>query len=219
MPMRFAIINMYATMGSTGTIAYGLFRYLKEEGHEAILCYGRQNPVKDLEGAYHIQSKIEEKAHQILSYLTGLQGYFSDFGTNKLFRILDEFQPDAVVLINIHSGYLHEERLWKYLAKHDLPTVYVMADEYPMLGNCCYAYDCEEYYTGCKKCRNIKTYPQSLCFDVAHKVVEMKKRSYDLMGDRLRFISPRLNIDKARRSYLLRDRSLTVADWGIDPVK
>lgn len=214
--MRIAIINMYATMGSTGTIAYGLFRYLKENGHEAMLCYGRQNRVKELADAYHDQSKIEEKLHGALSALTGLQGYFSDCGTTKMLRRFDQFCPEAAVLINIHSGFLHEERLWKYFVRHNIRVIYVMADEYAMLGNCCYSYDCKQYLTGCRKCSDIRRYPKSLFFDVAAKVVDMKKKYYDLMGDRLHFVSPAINIEKAKASYLLRGRNLTEANWGID---
>lgn len=214
--MRIAIINMYATMGSTGTIAYGLFRFLKENGHEVILCYGRQNRIKDLADAYHDQSKAEEKLHGVLSALTGLQGYFSDCGTTKMLKRFDRFRPEAAILINIHSGFLHEERLWKYFVRHNTRVVYVMADEYAILGNCCYSYDCKQYLTGCEKCPDIRRYPKSLFFDVAAKVVGMKKRYYDLMGDRLSFVAPAINIEKAKVSYLLRGRDLTECNWGID---
>ena len=214
--MNIAIFNMYATLGSTGTIAQGLQSYLKENGHSTLLIYGRENKRKDLADCFHNQSKLEEKLHGVLSSLTGLQGYFSDVGTSRALKKLDAFHPDAVVLINIHSGYLHEERLWKYLASRRIRTVYIMPDEYAMLGNCCYTYGCEEYKTGCKHCTNIHGYPNSLFFDVAGKVVEMKKRAYESMGELLTFVSPKLNIDQAKQSYLLKDKKLVEANWGID---
>lgn len=215
--MKIAIINMYAKMGSTGSIAYHLGEYLRKNGHETFAIYGRENTLKDYPSSLHNQSKVEEKLHGILSTLTGLQGYFSDFGTTRMLKALDQFKPDAVVLINIHSGYLHEERLWKYLARHRIKTTYILADEYAMLGNCCFAYECKEYETGCHKCPDIHRYPDSKFFDVAHKVVEMKKRCYDEMGDLLTFVAPNINIQKAKNSYLLKGRKLEVANWGISP--
>ena len=217
--MKIAIINMYAKMGSTGSIAYRLGSYFRERGHETFMIYGRENKIKDYPSSLHNQSKLEEKLHGVLSKLTGLQGYFSDFGTTRMFKALDRFKPDAVVLINIHSGYLHEARLWKYLAERKLKTVYILADEYAMLGNCCFAYECTEYETGCKKCSDIHRYPDSLFFDVAGKVVQMKKKAYDAMGDLLTFVAPNINIQKAKKSYLLTDRKLEIANWGISPTQ
>lgn len=212
--MKYVIINSVCKSKSTGSIAYGLHSFLKEQGHTSIVCYGRDEKFEE-NGLIKIDSDLEVNVHAILTRLTGLQGYFSNVATTKLLRIIRKFRPDGVFLLNIHGYYLNEYRLLNFLKKNKIRTVYIMPDEYAFLGKCCYSNDCEKYKSECSNCNYIQEYPKSLLFDQSRRIFRMKQKVYNGF-DNLIFVSPEFNILKAKESTLLKNHKLQVADWGID---
>ncbi len=211
--MKYAIINSVYGYGSTGSMAKGLFEYLNEND-TAIAFYGRGKKYKD-EKLIKIESKFSLYFHALMTRLTGLEGYFSRRATAKLLRILDEFKPDAVILLNIHGYYLHEKKLLDYLREKQIRVVYIMPDEYPFLGACCYSNECNEFERECEKCGRRHYYPRSLFFKQGRKKFKDKQKTYSGFNN-IVFVAPEFNLSKARRSALLKDKVMFQADWGID---
>lgn len=213
--MKALMINTVCKTGSTGSLTYGLYRYLIENKHEAFVCYGRGDVFPQEKNLLKIDSDLEVKIHALLTRLTGLQGYFSYRATKKLEKVITTFEPDVVYLFNLHGYYLNEKRLFQILSKQNIPTVYIMPDEYPFLGKCCFSRDCKKYKRECSNCPSIKSYPKSLIFDQSKKIFKMKEEAYKSLNH-LTFVSVPYNIQKAKESYLLSDKEMYEHNWGID---
>ncbi|MEG1300029.1 MAG: glycosyltransferase [Erysipelotrichaceae bacterium] len=162
-----------------------------------------------------IDSDAEINFHALMTRITGLQGFFSNSATHKLIKLIQEFNTDVVILLNLHGYYLNEKKLFGFLKQKKIKTLYIMPDEYPYLGKCCYSNDCDKYKSECSNCEYVNDYPKSLFFDQSKKIFKIKEESY-LDFHNLTFISPEYNILKAKESTLLKDKNLRKVDWGID---
>ena len=178
--MKVLIFNTFVEGTSTAKIATGLYRKLKENGNECIILYGagETNGNRDF---YRVSNEADIKMQWFANQLTGIHGSFAPFALNRTKKIIEEFQPDIIQLFNMHYYYMDIYGLFSYLKKNNYPIVYSMLDEYPYLGYCCYAYDCNQFQTGCLKCdykRFKYEYPRSLFFNGAAKTIKLKKKEY-----------------------------------------
>lgn len=212
--MRYIIINTTAEGGSIGSITSGLYEFLRGKGHQVKVCYGR-GKVKQNKDFYRIDSEAEVNIHAGLTRLTGLQGYFSNIATTKLLRYMDNNQPETVILINLHGYYVNEKRVLNYLKKKKINTIYIMADEYPAMGKCCFSQDCQQYIQGCEKCTYKKDYPASLFMDQAKRIYHRKQKIYEHF-DNIVFAAPEINIRKIQESAMTKGKKTEIVDWGID---
>ncbi len=214
--MRIAIINVTAQSGSTGKIAYGMYRGLQKDGHKVRLFYGRNDKVQGDPNVIRIGTDAEVYVHGALSRLTGLQGYYSAAATRYLIRELEAFQPDLVQLYNLHGYYLQINLLLNYLKEHEIPTVYSMLDEYPYLGRCCYSFECDQFQTGCAHCTCDKaSYPSTLFLRQSQKIAEDKKRIYDYF-EHICYAAPQWVLERAQSSYLLKGKEMFCVDEYVD---
>lgn len=214
--MRIAIINVTAMSGSTGKIAYGMYRSLKADGHEVRLYYGRNDDVTENDDICRFTSKASVYMHALLTRLTGLQGCYSSLATRRLIRDLEQNPPDLVQLYNLHGYYLDCSMLFRYLKERGIPTVYSMLDEYPYLGRCCYSFDCDQFQTGCLHCRqDRKEYPATVLFRGSRKSLLDKKKAYDGF-ERLCFTAPQWVLDRAESSCLLKGKRMYCVDEYVD---
>ncbi len=197
--MKILQINAVYRNLSTGVNVYEMNRAFRAQGHHCIAAFAA-GAVKDPAEEYKIGTTSGQKMHALLSRITGLQGYFSRFSTKKLLQFMDKFQPDVVVLNNLHANYIHLPMLMKYLAKKDIPTVAVLHDCWFYTGKCCYytAEGCEKWKTCCGKCPAKKLYNKSWFFDFSCK---MHKDRIKLFG-----AIPRLGV-------------VAVSDWLLDQAK
>lgn len=212
--MRALIVNTFAKDKSTGKIAYGLFSYLKEKGHDVFLAYGQGN-VYNEDGLIYIGSRFESKLHIALSRLTGKPGCYSSNATRQLIHKIEEIAPDVVYFFNIHGYFLNEYMLLGYLKKKHIRTIYTMLDEYPFMGKCGFSMECDHFMTGCYKCPRLNAYPASLFFDTAHHLAKKKKEAYDNFPE-LTFVAIKYTLDRAANSYILKGRDTFAADEAID---
>lgn len=169
--MKIVQINAVYRNLSTGVNVYEMNRAFRAQGHQCIAAFA-VGAVNEPTEEYKIGTTLGQKTHALLSRITGLQGYFSRFSTKKLLRFMDQFQPDVVVLNNLHANYIHLPILLKYLARKDIPTVTVLHDCWFYTGKCCYytAEGCEKWKTYCGNCPAKKQYNKSWFFDRSRKI-------------------------------------------------
>lgn len=218
--MKVLIFNTFVEGTSTAKIATGLYRKLKENGNECIILYGagETNGNPDF---YRVSNEADIKMQWVANQLTGIHGSFAPFAFNRTKKIIEEFQPDIIQLFNMHYYYMDIYGLFSYLKKNNYPIVYSMLDEYPYLGYCCYAYDCNQFQTGCLKCdykRFKYEYPRSLFFNGAAKTIKLKEKAYSNYN-KLVFTGPKWVIERAESSYLLKNKELVEIDEFIDTEK
>lgn len=216
--MKVAFINFTYGDGSTGKIAINIYNRIKARGDECRVYYGVQPSNPDgREDFYYFGNKNIFVMDHVISNITGLSGALAFLPTKKLFKMLDEYEPDVIWLYNLHGGYVNEYWLLDYAKKKAKWTLYSMADEYPFLGKCCYAYDCGKYKDekGCHKCPQLKNSPKSLIFDNSHFHFKKKEKAYKGFNN-ISFISATYVVEKAKKSWLLKDKEFFPRDSRVD---
>ena len=216
--MRVAIINFTWGDGSTGKITVNLYNRAINAGNEAKVYFGvKPNSGEEKKGFVYFGNKFCFWIDHVISNITGLSGALAFLPTLKLLRMLNEFKPDVIWVYNIHGGFVNEYWLLNYAKKHAKWTLYSMPDEYAFLGKCCYSYDCEKFKhpEGCHHCPQLKDSPKSLFFDNSHFHFKKKEKVY--MGfDNITFISAPYVVDKAKSSWLLKDKEFFARDSKVD---
>ena len=212
--MKVLLINVTCRSGSTGKIAYDLYSYLRENGHEASVCYGR-GAALDEPYILKISSAFEVYFHAFLTRTTGLTSCYSHFATKKLQKIIEQYKPDVVHLHNLHGYYVNMIAIIDFLKTKSIRTIWTLHDENIYTGKCGYSYDCENWLTQCDNCPEKKEYPSSLFFDFTKKMFNDKKRAFENYNN-LTIVSPSEWLaDRVRQSFL-KDKSLCVIPNGID---
>lgn len=207
-----AIINT-GYYGSTGKIAVGLNDYLKHNNYHSRICQSSGSQIAD--GDYRIGGTLDKYLHTLLCRVIGGQGLYSKKATRLLIKYLDEANIDSIFLLNIHQYFLNEGMLMDYIAQKDICLVYIMIDEYPFLGKCCYNENCMRYKEGCGHCPQISSYPKSWFFDRSREIFKMKEKSYKSIK-RCAFVAPEFVINKAKTSPLMVGKRLEIVDEAID---
>lgn len=215
--MKVLIINTRWEGASTGKIATGFYHKLIENGHQAVLLYGDGKVRAEDPNIICIDSHIEIEFHRYLNYFWGFHGTFAPLAMMRLKKIIKTFKPDIVQLYNLHGYYLDIYKLFAFLKENDIPTVYGMLDEHPYLGYCCYAYDCEQFKTGCTQCtmRFEEGYMKSKFFNRARKTFLLKQEAYSNFSNII-YTGPEWVIDRARESLLLKNKRLEILDEYVE---
>ena len=215
--MKAAIINSHSMQKSTGKLAYSLFKHLEKNGSEVRLFYGKRIP-GDVpnEKVVCTCTKSERIINAICDRVLGNEGLNAHFSTIRLIRMLKEYNPDVIYLMNLHAYYINQPMLFRYICSRNIKVIYVMFDEYAMTGKCCFAYDCEKYKSVCGSCPQISAYPKSIILDKSRKLQEMKKQNYLLIND-ITFVGVSHTISRAKMSSILPEYAkYVIADEGID---
>lgn len=213
--MKFALIAGFYRYGSTGKGVHKNYTRIKNLGHDVKVFYGKKRQENMNEDIVYFGNRLFFYANVILGKYSGLSDVLPTFQTWKLIRKLKKFNPDVVWLSGIHGYYVNWSLLIKYLKKHNIWTVYGMTDEFAFMGKCCSSFECEKYKTGCHHCLHLKNYPESLIFDNSKFVFNLKKKAY-AGWDKVVFRSAPYVVNKARDSYLLKDKELYASDSCVD---
>lgn len=212
---KIAIINTSLNLSlSTCKLSVGLQEHLIGSGYDVLYCYGRGQH-NDSEKLYRIDKPWQVKLHALLSRITGFQGVFSILPTYRLIRHLKKKSIDTIYAGTLHGYYVNEPMLLKYIAKNDISFVYMLFDEYPFLGRCCYSKDCTNYMKGCGNCPYIKDYPMSLFFDSSKTVYRWKEKYYKAIR-RIAFVAPKFVYTNSLKSPLTHYVKPYSVDFGID---
>ncbi len=177
--MRILQINTVYAVKSTGRTCSEIEKALLAKGHECCTAYGH-GPKNMSENAYRINTGFEYLFHNIMSRITGWEGYFSRSATKRLIKFMKKYQPDVVHLRNLHGHYLNLPILFKYLAKADIPVVQNLHDCWAFTGKCAYytTIGCDKWKTECDNCPKVHEYPQSYVFDHTKKMKKDKENWY-----------------------------------------
>ena len=215
--MKYLIVNSTRKHESTGQITNDLYEYIKQRGDEVRFCFGRDDDRTGDPNIIRIDNDFEIYLHGILARITGLQGYFSNHATSKLIGIIDSFKPDAVIIGSQHGYYLNYKRLFQKLKKEKIVTYCFLFDEYPFLGKCAFAYDCEKYKVQCRECPHVHDFPKSIIFDQSNKIFNDKLKLYTGFKT-LKLMGIPYTVNRAKESALISKTGIGVYDfgWGID---
>lgn len=205
--MKVLIINTYSHIGSTGKITYSLYNYLKDRGHDVLLCT-RGYPEDKLNDnkIITLNSKLRYLLANIFVGLFGDESIAYPVETKKLKKVIDSFNPDIVQLYNVHDYYVNHIELFNYLKKKKIPVVYSMLDEYAYMGKCRYSLDCEKFKGKCTNCPTRKRHHVIADYYIDWSTSIQKRKNEVYTGfQKLVFTGPPFVCQRAKESYLLKE--------------
>lgn len=211
--MKVLQINTVYKEKSTGRTCFEVEKALQTQGHECYTAYSYGKSPSEY--AFPINSKFEYYLHNVLSRLTGYQGYFSYFATKRLIRKIKTMNPDIIHLRNLHANYLNLPLLFAFLASAKLPVIQNLHDLWAITGKCAYysTRKCYKWRTSCHTCPVIRQYPQSLFFDRTSFLHQKKKEWYAGVENLTVMGVSEWTADQAKLSFL-KDRPISyIYNW------
>ena len=216
--MRVLQINAVYDVGSTGVIVRDIHELCLSAGIESYVAYSTSpRACADIRNGYRIGGVFGKKLHAVLGRINGKQAYFSRYATAGLIRYIKKIKPDIVHLHNVHSNYLHLNKLLRFLEKTDITTVITLHDCWFYTGGCFHYTNvgCDRWLKECGNCPKKMTDTKAYLFD----------RSGQILADRKRYLGglKRLAVvgvskwltDEAKRTFLGQKRCETIYN-GID---
>ena len=213
--MKVLQINATYGYGSTGLIMRDIGDTLVASGNEAYFAYQSANG--DVPNGYAVGSFADCKAHALLCRVFGRQGYYSHIPTKKLLRYIDKIKPDVVHLHNLHSNYVHLNKLLDYLGRKDIPTLITLHDCWLFTGKCFHYIDvgCDGFTKECGRCPKRMAAPASLIFDCSRQVIRDRNKYLHLIP-RLKIIGCSQWIVGEARRGLMKDLDISSIRNGVD---
>jgi hypothetical protein len=177
--MKFLMINSVCGIYSTGRICTSIAEGLDQVGIETKIAYARDFcPEKFDKYGVKFGSKLGIYAHILFSRIFDSVGFCSRHSTKKLIKWIKEYDPDVILLHNLHGYYINVKILFDYLKTCGKKIYWVMHDCWAMTGHCAHfdSVNCEKWKTGCENCPQKAVYPICYLFDRSKKNYKGKKR-------------------------------------------
>lgn len=212
--MKTVQINITQKSGSTGKIACQIKEYTKMMGGESKIAfgYGDKSDIEDLS----LYSKTGTHLHSFMSRMFCMQGLWSYSKTIKLISFLKKQKPEIVHLHNIHGHFLNYPLLFSYLKKSQINVVWTLHDCWSFTGKCAHYFKagCYKWKTECKKCPNLKTYPDSK-IDLSTINYRLKKK-YFTSVKKLRIVCNSDWLESQVRQSFFGDKQICRIYNGVD---
>ncbi len=186
--------------------------YFRKKGIESITAYG-WGP--KYENAYRINNYFEYYFHNIMSRITGLEGYFSLIPTIKLIRKIKKYKPDCIILQNIHGHFLNFPIFFGFLKTLKIPILNIVHDCWCFTGKCGHytISGCDKWTKECGNCPKLREYPQSYIFDNTKFMLKKKKEWFgNLYNLHAVGVSDWIT-NEAAKSFLGKNKAYRVYNW------
>lgn len=174
--MRVLLIDVNCKYSSTGKIVYSIFSYLRTQGHDAAICYGR-GPRLFENGIFKFGIDLETYIHALLTRITGRTGCYSYFSTRRLIKFVEKYKPDIIHMHELHAYFVNITMLLDSLRMKQIPLIWTFHCEFMYTGKCGHTFSCDNWKLGCGKCPDIRRYPKSLWFDQTRSMFIEKKKA------------------------------------------
>ena len=216
--MRILIVNLRIGSGSVGRIVSDLYHGAIQNGHECKIAYARGGigdiPEND---TYRICDETEVKIHAGLTRLFGNTAFYFSRTTSRFCKWISQYNPDIVHLHGVYGYYLNMATLFSYLAEKNMRVISTLHSCWDFTGHCCY-FDysgCEQWKTGCKKCKQKASYPKSSFLDNTAYNYTRKKTAYDRLH-RCTIVTPSEWLMKYVEKSFLGIHRIVVINNGVD---
>lgn len=155
--MKVLQINVVYGNGSTGKIVKDLNEEYINKNIKSSVIYGRGVKVKES----NINKASPEwllKLQSLRSRITGYNYSGCIHSTKKIIEQIKKTKPDIVHLHCINGYFVNIYKLLGFLKTNNYKTVLTLHAEFMYTAGCGYAYECEQWRTGC--CKDAKVCPQ-----------------------------------------------------------
>ncbi len=204
--------------GSTAKIMVGIAEQCKIAGIMPVTSTGYSyHPMKELPSDnIKIGCGIDKFTHMMLSRFTGFTGCFSYMSTKRYLKIIDRLQPDIIHLHNIHGWFINIPCLFNYIKKNNIRVIWTLHDCWTFTGQCPHftMIGCSKWKTGCDKCPQLNTYPETYV-DRTKTMWKKKKKWFNGVKD-LTIVTPSYWLADLVKQSFLKDYPVKVVHNGID---
>ncbi len=177
---KLALINSVCGFSSTGRITLDIAQLAEKQGFSPYVFYGlRKTAYKN---AVRFNTDLDVKLHVLKTRLLGKHAFYSKGATKRLIKRLISFNPDVILLGQVHGHYINIPVLFSYLAESNVPVIWTLHDCWAMTGHCAHFnyVKCDKWKTGCSHCPQLREYPISLIFDRSRESWRDKKYYFQL---------------------------------------
>lgn len=216
--MKVLMINSVCGIYSTGRICTSIAEGLDQVGIETKIAYARDFcPERFDKYGVKFGSKLGIYAHILFSRIFDNVGFCSRHSTKKLVKWIKEYDPDVILLHNLHGYYINVKILFDYLKTCGKKIYWVMHDCWAMTGHCAHfdSVNCEKWKTGCENCPQKAVYPICYIFDRSKKNYKRKKEIFTGVPN-LTMITPSKWIESVVKQSYLSEYPTKVINNGVD---
>lgn len=209
--MNILQINLVYKEKSTGRTCFQLDDFFNHNGHNSITAYGWGKKYKN---SYRINNYLEYYFHNIMSRLTGMEGFFSFFPTLRLIRFIKKNKIDVIVLHSLHGHYLNMPVFFRFIKHNNMKVVFHLHDCYMFTGKCSNytAIGCTKWLSTCVNCPLKKSYPKSWFFDTSTFLQKKKKKWFTGLNCKI-IGNSYWTSGEAKKSFLSIYPITTVYNW------
>ena len=203
--MRVMILNGNVSGGGAAQIAHAIYEGEKENGLEVFFVagWGKKEQSADLVIGKNICLKI---MHAIRREIHGGVCYSNPYAVRKILDFIDRNKIDLVHIHNIANNYIGIKDVAVIASKY--PVVWTLHEMWSFTGHCGHSFECEEWKTGCLKCKNLRFLPQ-INRNCTAKVWKEKRRSFT--NKNICFVTPSKWLEnKVRKSFLKNEKIITI---------
>lgn len=180
--MRVLMINSVCGIKSTGRICAEMAEKLERDGHQVKIAYGRDTvPAEYQKYAVRIGTDLDPVLSAVHTRLTDKHGFGNKRATREFLRWADRYDPELLLLHNIHGYYINVEMLFEWIKKRPaLRVEWTLHDCWAFTGHCSYfsKLGCTKWKAQCMNCEQRKLYPSSVWMDNCQENYIRKKRAF-----------------------------------------
>lgn len=217
MQKKIAIINSVCGIGSTGRIANDLTLFLRLKGFDARIFFGRNT--NDFKAPYAkcFSNLLDFGVHSFEARLLDKSGFSSNHVTHRLINELNCFDPDLIILNNLHGYYINITILFNWIKSKNKKIILVCHDCWNFTGHCAYFdfINCDRWKKQCFSCPLKTSYPKSILLDRSKKNYLLKKQLYSNVKN-MTIISPSKWLSSIIGESFLGSYKTVVINNGID---
>ncbi len=215
--MKICQINCVYGIGSTGKITRDIHLTLLEQGYDSIVITPLSNRFTDDYGVFVVSNKFLSYLNAALKRILGMQFDWAHIQTLRIVNILKKENPDVVHLQCINGNDINIYHLLRFLAKHNVKTLYTLHAEFPFTGGCGNSLRCLRWKNGCGNCplHKGKIVP---IFDGTHRTWLKQNKAYGrFKSENLHFtaVSPWL-LNRAEEAKMLIPFNKNIVMNGVD---
>ena len=210
--MRILQINATCGLGSTGKIAVSISEMFTALGVENKILYSVAT--NGFPGGIACGKTKEHRIQALKSRVFGNYGFNSQKETKRIIAEVEQFEPDAVLLHNIHGHDCNLEMLFSYFKEKKIKIFWTFHDCWAFTAYCThFTYDkCDRWKEECHHCPQRKQY--SWFFDRSKELYQKKKQLFSDLD--LTIITPSQWLADLVRQSFLQDYPVKVIHNGID---
>lgn len=217
--MKVLMINVVCGIRSTGRICTDIATSLSKQGHDVKIAYGREQvPEQYQKYAIRIGSDFDVVLHGIKSRFFDAAGFGSKRETERFLRWAEEYNPDLLLLHNLHGYYINVESLFEWIkGRPQMQIKWTLHDCWAFTGHCSHFFsvNCLRWKSQCEKCPQKMAYPSSFLFDFSKRNYERKKVAFSGVKN-LTLITPSIWLSELVKKSILAEYPVEVSYNNID---